>query len=87
MLINMIEAAGGVDEDENIFFPVEKTEHGLLKVSKNKLLEHASDGMSTSDLHKKLLGQVDSSEWSNVSFDLQIPRSVPDPIDEEGPLT
>ncbi len=87
MLINMIEAAGGVDEDENIFFPVEKTEHGLLKVSKNKLLEHASDGMSTSDLYKKLLEQVDSSEWSNISFDLQIPRSVPDPIDEEGPLT
>ena len=27
----MVEAAGGVDEDENIFFPVEKTEHGLLK--------------------------------------------------------
>ena len=43
--------------------------------------------MSTSDLYKKLLEQVDSSEWSNISFDLQIPRSVPDPIDEEGPLT
>ena len=52
MLINMIEAAGGIDEDENVFSPVEKTEHGLLKVSKNKLLEHASDGMSTSDLFK-----------------------------------
>ena len=87
MLINMIEAAGGIDEDENIFFPVEKTEHGLLKVSKNELLEHASDGMSTSELHKRLLEQVDCSEWSNVSFDVEIPRSVPDLLDEEGPLT
>ena len=87
MLINMIESAGGVDEDENIFFPVERIEKGLLKVSKNKLLEHASNGMSTSDLYKKLLEQVDDSEWSNVSFEVQIPRSIPDPLDEEGPLT
>ena len=32
MLINMIQAAGGIDDDENIFLPVEKTEHGLLKI-------------------------------------------------------
>jgi hypothetical protein len=87
MLINMIESAGGVDDDENIFFPVEKIEHGFLKISKNELLEHASTGMSTSDLYKQLLEQVDSSKWSNISFDVQIPRSTPDPLDEEGPLT
>ena len=32
MLTNMIQAAGGIDDDENIFLPVEKTEHGLLKI-------------------------------------------------------
>ena len=87
MLIHMVEAAGAIDEDENIFFPVEKTTHGFLKISKDKLLEYASTGISTSDLYKKILEQVDSSEWSDTSFDVQIPRSVPDPIDEEGPLT
>ena len=87
MLINMVEAAGAMDENENIFFPVEKTTHGFLKISKDKLLEYASTGISTSDLYKKILEQVDSSEWSDTSFDVQIPRSVPDPIDEEGPLT
>ena len=34
MLINMIQTAGGIDEDDNIFLPVEKTEHGFLKISK-----------------------------------------------------
>ena len=87
MLIHMVEAAGAIDEDENIFFPVEKITHGFLKISKDKLLEYASTGISTSDLYKKFLEQVDSSEWSDTSFDVQIPRSVPDPIDEEGPLT
>jgi hypothetical protein len=87
MLINMIESAGGVDEDDNIFFPVEKIENGFLKISKNMLLEHSSSGMSISDLYKKLLKQVGDSEWSNISYDVEIPRSIPDPIDEEGPLT
>ena len=87
MLINMVEAAGAIDEDENIFFPVEKITHGFLKVSKDKLLEYASTGITISDLYKNLLEQADSSEWSDTAFDVQIPRSVPDPIDEEGPLT
>jgi hypothetical protein len=87
MLINMVEAAGAMDENENIFFPVEKTTHGFLKISKDKLLEYASTGLTISDLYKNLLEQADSSEWSDTSFDVQIPRSVPDPIDEEGPLT
>ena len=87
MLIHMVEAAGAIDEDENIFFPVEKTAHGFLKISKGKLLEYESTGISISDLYKKILEQVDSSEWTDTSFDVEIPRSVPDPIDEEGPLT
>ena len=37
MLINMIQTAGGIDEDDNIFLPVEKTEHSFLKISKEKL--------------------------------------------------
>ena len=43
--------------------------------------------MSISDFYKKLLEQVGDSEWSNISYDVEIPRSIPDPIDEEGPLT
>ena len=87
MLINMVEAAGAIDENENIFFPVEKITHGFLKISKNKLLEYASTGISIGDLYKNLLEQEGDSEWSDTSFDVQIPRSIPDPIDEEGPLT
>jgi ribosomal protein S16 len=87
MLINMVEAAGAIDEDDNIFFPVEKITHGVLKVSKDKLLEYASTGISIGDLYKNLLEQEGDSEWSDTSFDVQIPRSIPDPIDEEGPLT
>ena len=87
MLINMVEAAGAIDEDENIFFPVEKITHGFLKISKDKLLEYASTGISIGDLYKNLLEQEGDSEWSDTSFDVQIPRSIPDPIDEEGPLT
>ena len=33
----MIQTAGGIDEDDNIFLPVEKTEHGFPKTSKKKL--------------------------------------------------
>ena len=87
MLINMIQSGGGVDENDNIFLPVEKNELGILKISKDKLLEYESSGMSISDLHNKLLEQAKDCDWSSVSFDIQIPRSVPDVVDEEGPLT
>ena len=87
MLINMIQTAGGIDEDNNIFLPVEKTEHGLLKISKEKLQEYESSGMSVSDLYKKLLKQSEDCDWFRVSIDIQIPRLIPDPLDEEGPLT
>jgi hypothetical protein len=87
MLLNMIQAAGGIDEDGNIFLPIEKTEYGLLKTSKEILEEHESSGMSISDLYNKLLEQTEGCHWSNSSVDIQIPRSVPDPLDEEGTLT
>ena len=57
MLINMIQTAGGIDEDDNIFLPVEKTEHGLLKISKEKLQEYESSGMS--------VRTCTTSYWSN----------------------
>ena len=87
MLINMIQTAGGIDENNNIFLPAEKTEHGFLKISKEKLQEYESSGMSVSDLYKKLLKQSEDCDWSQVSIDIQIPRSIPDALDEEGPLT
>jgi len=87
MLINMIQTAGGIDEDDNIFLPVEKTEHSLLKISKEKLQEYESSGMSISVLYNKLLEQAENCDWSRVSIDIQIPRSIPDALDEEGPLT
>ena len=87
MLINMIQTAGGIDEDENILLPVEKTEHSYLKISKDKLQEYESSGKNISDLHKILLEQTKDCDWESLYFDIQIPRSVPDASDEEGPLT
>jgi len=83
----MIDSAGGIDEDDNIFLPVEKTEHGVLKTSKEKLLEYESSGMSISDLSDKLLEQPEECDWTTISMDITIPRSTPDALDEEGPLT
>ena len=87
MLINMIQTAGGIDEDNNIFLPAEKTEQGLLKISKEKLQEYESSGMSVSDLYNQLLYQSEDCDWSRVSIYIQIPRSIPDALEEEGPLT
>jgi len=43
--------------------------------------------MSVSDLYNKLLDQSEDCDWSLVSIDIQIPRLIPDALDEEGPLT
>ena len=43
--------------------------------------------MSVPDLYSKLLKQSEDCDWSLVSIDIQIPRSIPDALDEEGPLT
>ena len=83
----MIQTAGGIDEEDNIFLPVEKIEHGLLKISKDKLLDYESSKMNISELYNKLAEQAVDCDWSNVYYDIQIPRSVPDVLDEEGPLT
>ena len=68
-------------------FTSRKTEHGLLKISTEKLQEYESSGMSVSYLYNKLLDQSEDCDWSLVSIDIQIPRSIPDALDEEGPLT
>ena len=36
MLINMIQTAGGIDEDDNIFLPVEKMNMVFLRFQKKK---------------------------------------------------
>ena len=57
------------------------------KISKEKLQEYESSGMGVSDLYNKLLKQSEDCDWTPVSIDIQIPRSIPDALDEEGPLT
>ena len=87
MLINMIQVAGGIEEDGSILLPIERKEHGFVKTSKDVLLKFESSGKNTSDLYDKLLEKTDDFDWSEGSIDIQIPRSVPDQLDEEGPLT
>jgi len=83
----MIQVSGGIEEDGSILLPIERKEQGFVKTSKDVLLKFESSGKSISDLHDKLLEQSEDFDWSDVSIDIQIPRSVPDHLDEEGPLT
>jgi hypothetical protein len=87
MLINMLQATGGVEEDGSISLPIERKTHGFVMTSKDVLQELESSGKSISDLYDNLLEQSKDVDWSEVSIDIQIPRSVPDQLDEEGPLT
>ena len=87
MLINMIQVAGGIEEDGSILLPIERKEQGFVKTSKDVLLKFEASGKNVSDLHDKLLEQSEDFDWSEGSVDIQIPRSVPDQLDEEGPLT
>jgi hypothetical protein len=87
MLINMIQVAGGIEEDGSISLPIERKEHGFIKTSKDMLQKFESSGKSISDLYEKLLEQSEDFDCSEVSVDIQIPRLVPDQLDEEGPLT
>ena len=87
MMINMIQSAGGVDDDGDIFLPVEKTEYSNIKISEERLIEYGKSGIDVQGLYDKLLKETDNCDWSDVSIEIQIPRSVPDALDEEGPLT
>ena len=73
-LINRCESYGKFDKDGNLHLPVEKTEYSSLKISKNKLNECESSGMSILELHQKLEGQADDCVWSDASLDIQMPK-------------
>jgi hypothetical protein len=87
MLINMIQASGGIEEDGSISLPIERKEHGFVKTSKDMLQKFESSGKSISDLYDKLLEQSEDFDWLDYTVDIQIPRSVPEQLDEEEPLT
>ena len=73
-LINRCESYGEFDKDGNLYLTVEKTETSSLKISKDKLNEYESSGMSILELHQKLEGQVDDCVWSDASLDIQMPK-------------
>ena len=73
-LINRCDSYGEFDKDGNLFFPVEKIEHGLLKISKEKLCEYESSGMSVLELHQKLEEQAGDCGWSDATLDIQVPK-------------
>ena len=73
-LINRCESYGEFDKDGNLHLPVEKTEYSSLKISKDKLNECESSGMSILELHQKLEGQTEDCVWSDASLDIQMPK-------------
>ncbi|MBT3923227.1 MAG: hypothetical protein HOF21_11700 [Nitrospina sp.] len=73
-LINRCDSYGEFDKDGNLFFPVEKRETSLLKISKEKLREYESSGMSVLELHQKLEGQAGDCGWSDTTLDIQMPK-------------
>ena len=73
-LINRCESYEKFYKDGNLHLPVEKTEYSSLKISKDKLNECESSGMSILELHQKLEGQVDDCVWSDASLDIQMPK-------------
>jgi len=73
-LINRCESYGEFDKDGNLHLPVEKTEYSSLKISKDKLNECESSGMSILELHQKLEGQTEDCVWSDTSLDIQMPK-------------
>ena len=73
-LINRCESYGEFDKDGSLRLRVEKTETSFLKISKDKLNEYESSGMSILELHQKLEGQADKYVWSDASLDIQMPK-------------
>ncbi|MCH7622776.1 MAG: hypothetical protein IIB46_01685 [Nitrospinae bacterium] len=73
--INRCESYGKFDKDGNLYLPVEKTEYSSLKISKDKLNECESSGMSILELHQKLEGQTKDCVWSDASLDIQMPKT------------
>jgi hypothetical protein len=73
-LISRCESYGEFSEDGSLRLPVQKTEYSLVSISKEKLLEYESSGMTILDLHQKLEEQMTDCEWSDVSIDIQMPK-------------
>jgi hypothetical protein len=73
-LISRCESYGEFDRDGNLHLPVEKTESSFLILSKEKLKEYDTSGMSILELHEKLEGQAKDCSWSDASLDIQIPK-------------
>ena len=73
-LISRCETYGEFDKDGNLSLPVEKTERSSISISKEKLLEYDRNGMNIIELHQKLEEQTEDCEWSDTSFDIQIPK-------------
>ena len=73
-LISRCESYGEFSEDGSLRLPVEKTESSFVSISKEKLLEYESSGMTILDLHQKLAEQTCDCEWSDVSIDIQMPK-------------
>ena len=73
-LINRCESYEKFDKGGNLHLPVEKTEYSSLKISKDKLNECESSGMSILELHQKLEGQADDCVWSDAYLDIQMPK-------------
>ncbi len=73
-LINRCESYGEFDKDGDLHLTVEKIETSSLKISKDKLKECESSGMSILELHQKLEGQTEDCVWSDASLDIQMPK-------------
>jgi hypothetical protein len=73
-LISRCESYGEFDKDGNLSLPVEKTEYSSITITKEKLMEYESGGMSIQELHEKLEEQTNKCEWFDVSLDIQMPK-------------
>jgi hypothetical protein len=73
-LINRCESYGEFDKDGNLILPVEKTESSYITISKEKLKEYESSGMSILELHQRLEEQTGECDWSDASLNIQIPK-------------
>jgi hypothetical protein len=73
-LISRCESYGEFSEDGSLHLPVEKMECSFVSISKEKLVEYESSGMTILDLHQKLEEQMADCEWSGVCIDIQMPK-------------
>ena len=73
-LISRCESYGEFGENGSLRLPVEKTEYSFVSISKEKLVDYESGGMTILDLHQKLEEEMGDCEWSDVSIDIQMPK-------------